>query len=62
MDMQLITVKQASEIMSVNIRTVYDLIKTEGFPAVTLGNGGKKSYRIDAVKLKDWIDRGGNAQ
>lgn len=53
-----ITIKQAAEILSVKIPTLYDWIKTRGFPAYRIGgvNGGRPTYRIIPSELLRWVD------
>jgi excisionase family DNA binding protein len=44
---QLITAKEAAELLNVNVRTIHSWIENDAIPYVSLpSSGGKPSYRI----------------
>ena len=53
MDKRFISVQELKDLFSIPQSQVYKLIRKKGFPAIKLG----KSYRIDSLKLENWIDR-----
>lgn len=54
MEKLVLTPKEAAEILAVSYKTVLKLAKTEGFPAVKVG---EKNIRIPAEALRDWVKR-----
>lgn len=59
---KLITVREAANILNISLPKMYELANSKGFPAVNLGGNGRKCYRIDAQRLRQWIEKGGMPQ
>ena len=51
---QLLTITQVAALLCVHRTKVYDLINHDGLPVMKLG---RRSTRINAVKLQQWIER-----
>lgn len=54
--MQLITAKQASELLSIRLPRLYELARLEVIPIVRLG---PRQIRFDEAALAAWAKRGG---
>ena len=50
---QLLTINQVAALLSVHRTKVYDLINHHGLPVTRLG---KRSTRVNAVKLQQWMN------
>lgn len=50
----ILTVKEAAELLRVGKNRMYELIKTNGFPKLVLGI--EKGIRIPKDALKKWVD------
>lgn len=49
-----LTVQEAAALLGLSEAAVYNLVHTEGFPAIQPG-GGK--WIINRLRLQDWLDR-----
>jgi len=54
--MQLITAKEASEILNIRLPRLYELTRQRLIPSVRLG---ERAIRFDEAALREWIERGG---
>jgi excisionase family DNA binding protein len=54
--MQLITAKEASQILGIRLARLYELTRQHLIPCVKLG---EKAIRFDEAALKEFIQRGG---
>lgn len=53
MDKRFMSVQELKEFFDVSQGQVYKILRKKGFPAIKLG----KSYRIDRMKLENWLDK-----
>ena len=51
---QLLTIAQVATLLCVHRTKVYDLINHQGLPVMKLG---RRSTRINAMKLQQWIEQ-----
>ena len=51
---QLLTIAQVAALLCVHRTKVYDLINHDGLPVMKLG---RRSTRINAVKLQTWLEQ-----
>jgi excisionase family DNA binding protein len=51
---QLLTIAQVATLLCVHRTKVYDLINHDGLPVMKLG---RRSTRINAMKLQQWIEQ-----
>lgn len=54
--MQLITAREASQILGIRLARLYELTRLRLIPAVRVG---EKAIRFDEAALKEFIERGG---
>ena len=57
--MLLITAKQASEMLSVRLPRLYELVRLKRLPFVRLGS---RQIRFDPEELSEWAKQGGNVE
>lgn len=54
---KLLTADEVAEILRVSTYRVYDLVRRQLIPAIKLG---ERQIRFEEIKLREWIERGGN--
>lgn len=53
----LITVKELSEILSVNVHTIYAWIRTEKIPFFNIGVGENQVIRFSKAEVLEWLSK-----
>ncbi len=59
MEKQILVVEEVAELLRVDKQRIYELVRSNLLPVIRLG---ERQYRFDAVAIRNWIERGGNAE